>query len=93
MPKTKKQIEKPIYRSEYPTYSRVTEYKTNKKIIINNRRILFAKEKSEDKILIIMNSGFKVVINKNIDDFWQHNLCVSKLINPEKIIIKKSKKK
>ena len=60
---------------KYPVYIRVKEFKTNKEVIINTRRILYSKEIDKNSSLIMMNSGYKVRTNLSIDNLWQQKLC------------------
>ena len=60
---------------KYPVYIRVKEFKTNKEVIINTRRILYSKEIDKNSSLIMMNSGYKVKTNLSIDNLWQRKLC------------------
>ena len=60
---------------KYPVYIRVKEFKTNKEVIINTRRILYTKEINKKSSLIMMNSGYKVKVNLSIDNLWQQKLC------------------
>ncbi len=60
---------------KYPVYIRVKEFKTNKEVIINTRRILYTKEIDKKSSLIMMNSGYKVRVNLSIDNLWQQKLC------------------
>ena len=53
---------------KYPVYIRVKEFKTNKEVIINTRRILYTKEINKKSSLIMMNSGYKVKVNLSIDN-------------------------
>jgi hypothetical protein len=53
---------------KYPVYIRVKEFKTNKEVIINTRRILYSKEIDKKSSLIMMNSGYKVRVNLSIDN-------------------------
>ena len=69
---------------KYPVYIRVKEFKTNKEVIINTRRILYTKEIDKKSSLIMMNSGYKVRVNLSIDNLWQQKLC--------KQVIKENKK-
>ena len=60
---------------KYPVYIRVKEFKTNKEVIINTRRILYSKEINKNSSLVMMNSGYKVRVNLSIDNLWQQKLC------------------
>ena len=60
---------------KYPVYIRVKEFKTNKEVIINTRRILYSKEIDKNSSLIMMNSGYKVKTNLSLDKLWQDKLC------------------
>ena len=60
---------------KYPVYIRVKEFKANKEVIINTRRILYSKEIDKNSSLIMMNSGYKVKTNLSIDNLWQQKLC------------------
>ena len=60
---------------KFPVYIRVKEFKTNKEVIINTRRILYSKEIDKNSSLIMMNSGYKVKTNISIDNLWQQKLC------------------
>lgn len=53
---------------KYPVYIRVKEFKTNKEVIINTRRILYSKEINKNSSLVMMNSGYKVRVNLSIDN-------------------------
>ena len=53
---------------KFPVYIRVKEFKTNKEVIINTRRILYSKEIDKNSSLIMMNSGYKVKTNLSIDN-------------------------
>ena len=53
---------------KYPVYIRVKQFKTNKEVIINTRRILYSKEIDKNSSLIMMNSGYKVRVNLSIDN-------------------------
>ena len=53
---------------KYPVYIRVKEFKTNKEVIINTRRILYSKEIDKNSSLVMMNSGYKVRVNLSIDN-------------------------
>ena len=53
---------------KFPVYIRVKEFKTNKEVIINTRRILYSKEIDKNSSLIMMNSGYKVRTNLSIDN-------------------------
>lgn len=60
---------------KFPVYIRVKEFKTNKEVIINTRRILYSKEIDKNSSIIMMNSGYKVRTNLSIDNLWQLKLC------------------
>ena len=60
---------------KFPVYIRVKEFKTNKEVIINTRRILYSKEIDKKSSLIMMNSGYKIKTNLSIDNLWQQKLC------------------
>ena len=53
---------------KYPVYIKVKEFKTNKEVIINTRRILYSKEIDKNSSSIMMNSGYKVRVNLSIDN-------------------------
>ena len=59
----------------FPVYIRVKEFKTNKEVIINTRRILYLKEINKNSSLVMMNSGYKVRVNLSIENLWQQKLC------------------
>ena len=59
---------------KFPVYIRDKEFKTNKEVIINTRRILYTKEIDKKSSLIMMNSGYKVKVNLSIDNLWQQKL-------------------
>ena len=73
--KIKIQINKNTSIFKYLVYIRVKEFKTNKEVIINTRRILYSKEIDKKSSLIMMNSGYKVRTNLSIDNLWQQKLC------------------
>ena len=73
--KTKIEENKDNFIFKFPVYIRVKEFKTNKEVIINTRRILYSKEIDKNSSLIMMNSGYKVKINLSIDNLWQQKLC------------------
>lgn len=56
--KTKIEENKDNFIFKYPVYIRVKEFKTNKEVIINTRRILYSKEIDKNSSLIMMNSGY-----------------------------------
>ena len=69
--KIKIQIDKNTFIFKFSVYIRVKEFKTNKEVIINTRRILYSKEIDKNSSLIVMNSGYKVKTNLSIDNLWQ----------------------
>ena len=73
--KTKIEENKDNFIFKFPVYIRVKEFKTNKEVIINTRRILYSKEIDKNSSLIMMNSGYKVKTNLSIDNLWQQKLC------------------
>ena len=66
--KIKIQINKNASIFKYLVYIRVKEFKTNKEVIINTRRILYSKEIDKNSSIIMMNSGYKVKTNLSIDN-------------------------
>ena len=56
------------YIFKHPVYIKIKEFKTNKEVTINTRRILYSKEIEKNSSLIMMNSGYKVRVNLSIDN-------------------------
>ncbi len=73
--KTKIEENKDKFNFKFPVYIRVKEFKTNKEVIINTRRIHYSKEIDKKSLLIMMNSGYKIRTNLSIDKLWQQKLC------------------
>ena len=66
--KIKIQMNKNTSIFKYLVYIRVKEFKTNKEVIINTRRILYSKEIAKNSSLVMMNSGYNVIVNLSIDN-------------------------
>lgn len=94
----KENKKKCTYKLEYPIYAKVKEAKTGKDLVINTRRILYVKDIDKNTCLVMMNSGYKLKVRKELNKFFTQNLCVPKPISepkprePQKIIIVKDKK-
>ena len=61
-----------IYK--HAIYIKVKEYKTNKEVIINTRRILYTIEIDKNTTLFMMNSGYKIKVAMSINDVWKNML-------------------
>ena len=55
---------------KFPNYIKLKEFKTDKEVIINTRRILYVKQINSQKSLFVMNSGYKIFVSVSLE-----NLC------------------
>lgn len=84
---------------DYPIYAKVKEAKTGKNLVINTRRILYVKDIDKNSCLVMMNSGYKLKVSKELNTFFVKNLCIAKDVpdykdrEPTKVVIIKQRAK
>ena len=55
---------------KFPNYIKLKEFKTDKEVIINTRRILYVKQINNQKSLFVMNSGYKIFVSVSLENLW-----------------------
>ena len=59
---------------KFPNYIKLKEFKTDKEVIINTRRILYVKQINSQKSLFVMNSGYKIFVSVSLENLWANYL-------------------